>query len=315
MQLIAKNNASTVLRISVRFSSSRIFPDGVENFQLGPYLLKPIPSADGEEAILDFNDELEGERKAANPIQEARFILSWLAVALESRLMFRAAEINSAASFHAGPLERFLKPLSPIADIQELYDRFLGLPEKLLRTYLRACELYHLGIQVIDERPSLAIFLLVSSIECLANVVLSNGSFQAKYESFIRRFCPQDALGSVSKETMPKLISKIYEFRSQYAHGGKDMPIASALAATRGLAWVKHYVDGKEELAPSPDWFSHIVQASLMSYLRSSPLARPDDRMRKKLADLALSVGTAHFKSKRPIREGQAVTADDVELQ
>jgi len=287
----------------------------MENIRVGPYLLKPIPSTDGEEAILDFNDEWEGERKAANPIQEARFMLSWLAVALESRLMYRAAEINSTASLHAGPLERFLKPLNPVPDMQELHDRFLGLREKLLRTYLRACELYHLGIQVIDERPSLAIFLLVSSIECLANVVVPNGSFQAKYESFIRRFCPQDALGNVSKEMMPKLISKMYEFRSQYAHGGKDLPIASALAATRVLAWVKHYVDGKEELAPSSDWFSHVVQACLMSYLLSSPLEKPEDRMRKKLMDLALSVGTAHFKSKRPIQEGQAVTPDDVELQ
>ena len=175
--------------------------------------------------------------------------------------------------------------------------------------------MYHLGIQVIDERPSLAIFLLVSSIECLANVVVPNGSFQAKYASFIRQFCPQDALGNVSKDMMPGLISKMYEFRSQYAHGGKDLPVASALAAGRGLAWLKHYVDGKEELAPSPDWFSHVVQASLMTYLRSSPLEKPEDRMRKKLVDLALSVGTVHFKSKRPIQEGQAVTADDVELQ
>ena len=54
----------------------------MENIRVGPYLLKPIPSTDGEEAILDFNDEWEGERKAANPIQEARFMLSWLAVAL-----------------------------------------------------------------------------------------------------------------------------------------------------------------------------------------------------------------------------------------
>src|SRR5205809_5374605 len=179
-------------------------------------------------------------------------MLSWLAVALESRLMYKAGEINRTTSLPPGPLERFLKPLNPVPDMQELHDRFLGLPEKLLRTYLRACELYHLGIQVIDERPSLSIFLLVSSIECLANVMVSNGSFQEKYAFFIGRFCPQDALGNVSKDMMPKLISKMYEFRSQYAHGGKDLPIARALAATRGLGWVKHYVDGKEELAPSP---------------------------------------------------------------
>jgi len=57
--LIAKNDAGPVFKISVRFSSSRKFPDGVGEIRVGPYLLKPIPSADGEEAILDFNDEWE----------------------------------------------------------------------------------------------------------------------------------------------------------------------------------------------------------------------------------------------------------------
>ena len=313
--MIPSKSPGPAFKISVRFSSSRRFPDGNNEIRVGPYLLRPIPSADGEEAILDFIDEWVGEQKAANPVQEARFILSWLAVALESRLIYKVAEINSSPSLPAVPLERFQKSMTPIPDMEQLLDRFLGLPEKQLRTYLRACELYHLGIQVIDERPSLAIFLLVSSIECIANMVLPGPNFQQSYASFIERFCPEDQFGNVPKDMMPKMISKMYEFRSRYAHGGKDVPIASLLAARRGLGWVKHYVDGKEELAPSPDWFSHIVQASLISYLRSSRLEKPEVRTRTKLRDLALSMGTAHFKSKRAIQQGQAVTADDVELQ
>jgi hypothetical protein len=111
------------------------------------------------------------------------------------------------------------------------------------------------------------------------------------------------------------LLSKIHEFRSQYAHGGKDVPSASLLADKLRLAWVKHFVDGKKELAPSIGWFESVVQASLIEFLRSSPKGRVPARKRQRFIDLALSFGTTHLKAKRSIQAGQVLTGDDVELQ
>jgi hypothetical protein len=301
--------------VSLRFASSRSFPHGINEIQVGPYTIRPIPATNEEEGILKFNDDWIKDQSAANPVQEARFILSWLAVALEARLAYVAAEINSTPSLPANPIQRFLKPLEPPASLSVLLEKIFSLDEKLLRTYFRACELYHLAIQAIDDRPSLSVFLLVSSIECLGNIVEPSSRFQDSYATFIRKFCPKNAVGNVSDDILSRLLGKMYEYRSQYAHGGKDVPIAAILASRRGLSWVKHYVEGKEELAPSIDWFAHIVQASLMSYLEVITVNKPLERKRQRLIDLALSLGTAHFKSKRPIQQGQAVTEEDVELQ
>jgi hypothetical protein len=118
-----------------------------------------------------------------------------------------------------------------------------------------------------------------------------------------------------SEATKDKLLRKLYDYRSQYAHGGKDIPIASLVASSKGLVWVKHFENGKEDMAPSIDWFANVVRACLLSFLQQVATEPLPERNRQKLMDLALSYGVAHLKAKRPIQQGQMVTAEDVALQ
>jgi hypothetical protein len=86
----------------------------------------------------------------------------------------------------------------------------------------------------------------------------------------------------------------IRSYRSQYAHGGKDVPVAS-LVDKYGIVWMKHFEEGKEELAPSISWFESVVQASLLEFFRRQPPGTLPPRKRDRLVDLAVSFGTARL--------------------
>jgi len=278
--------------------------------------VKPIPTSVGEQAILEFKDQWAEGQQASHPVQEGKLLLSWLAVVLRSRLSVEAAEIGNVSSPPERPYKQFLGPIEPPADIQELFDRLCGLDDKLFRTYLRACDLYHLATQVMDDRPSLANFLLVSSIECLGTIVTPGDGFGQSFLKFVRTYCPKTVLGErMSDAEWNGLLSKIYEYRSQYAHGGKDVPVAALLADKLGLPWVKHFVGGKEEPAPSVSWFESVVHASLVQFLRAVQAGPPPERKRQKIIELALSSAIVHLRARRPITQGQLLTKDDIELQ
>jgi hypothetical protein len=303
--------------VSIRIQSSRPFPATVSEIGFDSYRIRPIPTSDGEEAILEFKDEWVNGQMASHPVQEGKFVLSWLAVMLRSRLYAGASEINNVP-FPNGQsaYKQFLAPIDPPQDLQVLFDKLCALDEKLLRTYLRACDLYHLAAQVIDDRPSLANFLLVSSIECLATIVSPGNSYKGRFLNFIKRFCPKAVLGAnMSEQRIDGLLSTIHSYRSQYAHGGKDVPVASLVADRHALVWVRYFDDGKEELAPSISWFESIVQASLMEFFRSQSPAAPPPRKREKLINLALSYATLRVKAKRSIAAGELLTREDVTLQ
>jgi hypothetical protein len=303
------------LDVSIRFQSSRQFP---ESMSLGfdSYRVAAVPNSDGKEAVLEFKDEWIQSQTASNPVQEGKLILSWLSGLLRSRLAVRAEEINGMSVESRSAYPQFSATLEPTLELLNLFDTLCSFDEKLFCTYLRACDLYQLAAQVIDDRPSLANFLFVSCIECLGSVVTPGGSFRQSFLSFIKRYCPSGLLGTtIPQMPVDGLLSKIHEFRSQYAHGGKDVPTASLLADKQKLVWVKHFEDGKEELAPSIGWFESVVQASLIEFLRTYPKGTIPVRKRQRFIDLALGFGTTHLKAKRNIQAGQVLTGDDVELQ
>jgi hypothetical protein len=78
---------------------------------------------------------------------------------------------------------------------------------------------------------------------------------------------------------------------------------------------VKHFENGKEDLAPSTVWFANVVRVSLLRFLQQVATDPLPERKRQKLMDLALSYGVAHFKAKRLIQQGHMVKAEDVALQ
>ena len=250
-------------------------------------------------------------------MQEAKLVLSWLAVMLRSRLNAGPAEVNNVPfNTRDSPYRQFLESINPPSDLQALFDKLCSLDDKTLRTYLRACDLYHLAARVIDDRPSLANFLLASSIECLGTVVTPGGSFEKSFLNFIKQFCPKAILGKdVPQDTVDRLLMTIRRYRSQYAHGGKDVPVASLVADKHGLVWMKHFEEGKEELAPSISWFEAVVQASLLEFFRQQPSGTLPPRKRERLVELALSFVTAHLKVKHSVVAGQILTREDYDLQ
>jgi hypothetical protein len=86
--------------------------------------------------------------------------------------------------------------------------------------------------------------------------VSPGNSYKESFLNFIKRFYPRTILGAdTSEEAIDGLLGKIHSYRSQYAHGGKDIPVASLVADRHGLVWVRYFDDGREELAPSISWF------------------------------------------------------------
>ncbi len=303
------------LDVSIRFQSSRNFPESV-SIEFDPYRVTTVPNSDGKEVVLEFKDEWIQGQTASNPIQEGKLILSWLSVLLKSRFAVKAEEINGISVDSKSVYSQFITTVEPPRELGDLFETLCTFDEKLFHTYLRSCDLYQLAVQVIDDRPSLANFLLVSCIECLGSIVTPGESFRESFVNFIKRYCPSGLLGTgIAQMPVDGLLSKIREFRSQYAHGGKDVPSASLLADKHRLVWVKHFQDGKEELAPSIGWFESVVQASLIEFLRAYPKGAAPVRKRQRFIDLALEFGTTHLKAKRSIQAGQVLTGDDVELQ
>ena len=304
------------LHVTMRFKSSRSFPPNVSEVKFDSYRIEPIPTSGEEEGLIEFQDEWVEGQKASNPLGEGRLILSWLAVVLRARLEPVATEINGVPTPPDKPYEQFLRPLSIRPDIENLFQKLCSLDNKRLRVYLRACDLYQLAAQVIDNRPSLANFLWVSAIECLAGIFTPSEKFKDSFLKFIMEYCPDTTLGKDFPQMPTRdLLSKIYDYRSMYAHGGKDVPVASLLATEHKQVWIKHYEDGKEELAPSIGWFESVVNASLIECLRRIPIACQVERKRQKLVELALSFVTSHLKARRSITAGQILTEEDIELQ
>jgi hypothetical protein len=302
--------------VAIRVESSRPFLPALSGIEFDSYRFRPIPTANGEEAILEFKDEWVSDQRASHPVQEGKLVLSWLAVALRDRLSVKASEIDNVPIPPERPHAQFLSPLDSPSDLQVLFNKLCSLDDKLLRTYLRACDLYQLATQAIDDRPSLANFLLVSSVEVLGTIVTPGDSFAQSFLNFIKRYCPKDVLYA-NNPNLPadELLSKVQLYRSQYAHGGKDLPVASSLAHALGLVWVRHFEEEKEELAPSISWFEHVVNATLMQFLRETVTGSPAARKRERLINLALSFGTVRLKAKRSIEAGELLKPEDVELQ
>lgn len=314
---MTSNSLARPLDVSMRIQSSRRFPSTLSEIKFDSYRIRPIPTSGVEEAILDFKDEWAEDQLASNPVQEAKLVLSWLAVVLRSRLNAGPAEVSNVP-FNTGdsPYRQFLEAVDPPSDLQALFDKLCSLDDKTLRTYLRACDLYHLAARVIDDRPSLANFLLVSSIECLGAIITPGRSFKESFFAFIKQFCPKVVLGEdIPQDTLDRLLMTIRDYRSQYAHGGKDVPVTSLVADKHKLVWMKHFEEGKEELAPSISWFESVVQASLLEFFRQQPSGVIPPRKRERLVKLALSFVTAHLKVKHSVVAGQILSREDYELQ
>jgi len=116
--------------VSVRIQSSRPFPPSLSEIVFDSYRIRPIPTSDGEEAILQFKDEWVEGQMASHPVQEGKLVLSWLGLVLRSRLSAGASEINNVP-FPSGEsaYRQFLQPIDPPQDLQVLFDKLCALAD------------------------------------------------------------------------------------------------------------------------------------------------------------------------------------------
>ena len=83
------------------------------------------------------------------------------------KVEFDSAKINNvnAAKIRRGRISSPRIDVDPGLDA--LFRKLRCLDEKGVRQYLRGCETYRIAISMLDDDPTLAMFLLVTSVECL----------------------------------------------------------------------------------------------------------------------------------------------------
>lgn len=127
---MTSNSLARPLDVSMRIQSSRRFPSTLSEIKFDSYRIRPIPTSGVEEGILDFKDEWAEDQLASNPVQEAKLVLSWLAVVLRSRLNAGPAEVSNVPFNTAdSPYRQFLEAVDPPSDLQALFDKLCSLDD------------------------------------------------------------------------------------------------------------------------------------------------------------------------------------------
>ena len=308
----------------VRLVFSKAFAAGTRGFEFGRYCLDVIPSGrmDGTEAVLAFGSTIDDEPRVGAfeyPEGEAGIVCDVLALILDARIETHGCQYNYVEIRRPQPQA----PLDNVADASSVksdFERITTLDIDLARQFSRSCRAYASALGFIASDPTFAFFLLVVAVECLASqpaiIPITELSAEAKCERFCRliaRFSPDE---KGDEDLQKKLLKTVYYVhRSGFVHGGKRVSNASEIADREGLAYIKHLVDGKEVRTPGLLWFRRVVRDALLGYLRSlgSPKLGAGDR--ELLANLAREDAVLHFRARKAMAAGRAVTLNDVEHQ
>ena len=191
---MADSKAQPSMPVVVRFSCSREFAPTIEEGIVGKYRVKPIPSQKpifarfGEELLLSFVDQWKRGQQHSNPVEESRYVLAWLSLALRARIGYRASKINNV-DVDLQQLPKYKDFVSRLeafpSELNDLYHKLLSLDEALLRQYIRSCLVYQSALSMLEDSPTLTFFLLVVAIECLSNTVVSTGTKKERFVQFI----------------------------------------------------------------------------------------------------------------------------------
>jgi len=301
-------------KVVTRFSLSKEIVPGTSEIEFGKYRFFAIPSVrefhrtKEEEAILEFIDVWNENQTYSNPEEEARYVLATLSLLLRTQVRFHSLRTgNVNATFETPIPPQFRGKLASPSDFHELYEKLCSLEPEILKCYLRSARIYQTAISLMREDPTLSFFLLTVTIECLSNNVIKQGTHQARFEAFIREYLPKDL--EEEKQHL-NLLHEVYLIRSLFTHRGSDVSTASSSADSANVPALKHYVNGKEVRTPSLSWFERIVQGVLVNFLRRQAIKET----RKDFAELSRERGIIYLKAKKPLKAGQIVTREDVEI-
>jgi len=305
------SKAQPSMPVVVGFSCSREFAPTIEEGIIGKYRI----ARSGEELLLSFIDQWKEGQDHSNPVEESRYFLAWLSLALRARIEYRATKINNVDVDIQGPpkYKEFVNKIDALpSDLEDLHKRLLSLDETLIRQYIRSCLAYQSAVSMLENLPTLAFFLFVVAIECLSNTVIRGGKEQG-FVRFIRTYVPTEiAIGKNDEELFTCLLHQAYRYRSGFTHGGESIPEGCLLADKAGYSYVKHYVEGKETYSPGLGWLERVVYTSLIEFLRRQKTTMKPDF---DLADLAAEAGIIMVKTKRAVQRGEVATDRNVDIQ
>jgi hypothetical protein len=314
-----------VFPVAVRFSCGRSISPQLAEIKFDKYRITTLPSKrnllhpSGEDALLEFDDVWEKGQIGSNPEKEARYILAWISLMFGATVDFDSAKINNV-NVTARTRDRRPRqgPIESVPDLNSLFQNLCALDEKGARQYLRACEAYRVAVSLLSENPTLAMFMLVTSVECLSNTFERRKCLHLKrpgsgnydrFRNFIFSNLPADLDVEKSDTMFPELLKRCYNIRSAFTHGGKPLSLAADLADRVEQKFVTHIEDGRQVVTPSLRWFENLVRSVLTEFSR-----RQSGEKRASLARLALEEGTLVLRAKRSVKRGQIATREDVEF-
>jgi|GEM_PF-1200351 hypothetical protein len=305
-----------VHRVAVRFSCGREVSPNLAEIKFDKYRITTLPSKrdpfspSGEDMLLEFPDVWEKDQIASNPEREAQYILAWLSLAFGAKIEFDSAKINTVNITLQRRQHRQRKsPIESDSELNPLFNGLCSLNDKDAQQCLRACEAYRVAVSLTEDNPTLAMFMLVTAVECLSNTFETGEGHFLKLSHFISSHLPQELASERDDPKFPELLRQCYESRSGFTHGGKPLSLASTVADQASERFVTHYEDGRETVTPGTAWFEKIVRSVIMEFLRKQNGPR-----RASLSALALQEGILTLRAKRSVERGSILTRDDVSL-
>lgn len=273
--------------IDTKLVISKSFPAGMGEIKFGHYTLRAVPSSipSHAEAILTFENEFKSEQSGgSHPEEESSIVAHLLSLFWNSRIEKHGSRIGNIDIPSNGTRQSDLYPqfcgnIDP-ERTERLLDAILSFEIDLARQFVRASNTYSFSLQFIPSDPTFAFFLLVVSIECLSSqdAVISYAELSPdsnkceRYCRFIKDFLLDEFKGEDERDDVlfSELLKTIYySHRSGFAHGGKEVSIASIVADSLKSSYIKHSVDERIVRTPGLGWFAKIVQGSLIGFLTS----------------------------------------------
>jgi len=264
-----------------------------------------------ENFLLEFQDIWEEQRKSSNPRGESEYVLSLLSLFSEMKVEFDSMQIENIQSTFRRSHSSLIGKIELPSDLEDLFRKLLSMDVDLLRQYMRGCSAYRTALSMIDDNPTLSFFLLVTAIEAISGKVIKRTD-RENFTKFILTYLPISFENELeTKELLPLLVSRAYDMRCEFTHGGCEISRGSVLADQLKLNYVKHQIRNKELYSPSVRWFARVVRAALINFLRQQLIM---EEKKSDLSGLAMEEGVIYLQAAKDVKEGQVVTTKDVDL-
>lgn len=276
------------MKVQLRCSLGRRFPDAGGTIIIGPYRIIPIPRISGgeQEGIFEF-DEPERASGHSHPEGEGKILFALLSLLLNCEVRktgFAINDIDMCRNEKASTLVCLDSQAINKLDFSEHLHQLLCSSEQIVKQVIRAAKAYDLALHASAIDVTLAFLLLVTSIECISSQeeVIPNSELNKSQKS-TERFCrvitsfctevekhhPCDG----SEGFIRHLKTIYYVHRSGFVHSGKEVSIASSVADRTGLPAIMHFEDGKEISTPGLKWFFGVVRGTLLGFLENGQKA------------------------------------------